>query len=98
MNALDEKLNQILKDFVINAEKEYKTFMDGLNKSLNPAVGTPEQRRIESVKFARSQGVPEDRIMKSPEELRYWLGEGWKQNDSQKFKKRTHTRHVCPSV
>lgn len=78
MNALDEKLNQILKDFVINAEKEYKTFMDGLNKSLNPAVGTPEQRRIESVKFARSQGVPEDRIMKSPEELRYWLGEGWK--------------------
>lgn len=73
MNALDGKLEQVLKDFVVNAEKEYKTFIEELNKSMNPAMGTPKQRRIASVEFARNQGVSEDRIMHSPEELRYWL-------------------------
>lgn len=78
MNKLNQELAQMLKDFVVNVEREYKEFMDGLNKSLNPAFGTPEQRRIESVKFARSQGVREDRIIKTPEEMRAWLEEGWK--------------------
>lgn len=78
MNALNQKLEQMLKDFVINVEKDYKAFMDGLNKSLNPAIGTAEQRRIASVAFAREQGISEERIMRTPEELRYWLGEGWK--------------------
>jgi hypothetical protein len=78
MNTLDQNLAQMLKDFVTNVEREYKEFMDGLNKSLNPAFGTPEQRRSESVKFARSQGVSEERIMRTPEEMRFWLGEGWK--------------------
>lgn len=78
MNLLDQKLEQALKDFVVNVEKEYKVFMDGLNRSMNIAMGTPEQRRIESVKFANQQGVSAERIMRTPEELRYWLGEGWK--------------------
>ena len=78
MNALDQKLELMLKDFVVNIERQYKTFLDELNKSLNPAMGTAEQRRIASVEFAKNQGVSEDRIMRTPEELRYWLGEGWK--------------------
>ena len=78
MNVLDQKLSSMLKAYVISVEKEYKLFMDGLNKSLNPAMGTPEQRRCESVEFAKQQGVSEDRIIRTSEELRYWLGEGWK--------------------
>lgn len=74
MNLLDQKLESILKSFVINEQKEYKLFIEGVNKSLNPSFGTPEQRRIASVEFARKQGVPEDRIIRTPEELRYWLG------------------------
>lgn len=74
MNTLDQKLESMLKSFVINEQKEYKLFIEGVNKSLNPSFGTPEQRRIASVEFARKQGVSEDRIIRTPEELRYWLG------------------------
>lgn len=77
MNMLDQKLDQRLKDFVINTEKQYQLFVEEVNRSLNPAYGTSEQRRIASVDFARKQGISEKRIMKTPEELRYWLGEGW---------------------
>lgn len=73
MEALDQKLNQALKDFVVNVENEYKMFMNNLNKSLNPVMGTPEQRRIASVEFARNQKVNENRIMHSADELRMWL-------------------------
>lgn len=78
MNVLDQKLESVLKDFVISAEREYKDFMDGLNKSLNPAMGTAEQRRIASVEFAKNQGVTEGRIINTPDELKNWLGKGWK--------------------
>ena len=78
MNFLDQKLELMLKDYVVNVEREYKGFMDGMNKSLNPVMGTAEQRRIASVEFAKNQGISEDRIMRTSDELRYWLGEGWK--------------------
>lgn len=78
MDILDQNLEHMLKDFIFKVENEYKQFMENLNCSLNPAMGTPEQRRIASVKFARSQGVTEERIFRNPDELRYWLGEGWK--------------------
>lgn len=75
MNSLDQKLDSMLKDFIIKVEDEYKAFMEDLNLSLNPALGTPEQRRIASVNFATKQGVDVDRIFRTPEELRYWLGD-----------------------
>lgn len=78
MNILDQKMEQLLKDFTKNVDNEYKEFMDGVNKSLNNQIGTSEQRRIESIRFAGKQGVSPERIMKTPEELKYWLGEGWK--------------------
>lgn len=78
MDVLDQKLELMLKDFVVNIEREYEAFMNGMNKSLNPTMGTAEQRRIASVEFAKNQGVSENRIMRTPEELRYWLGEEWK--------------------
>jgi hypothetical protein len=77
LNALDQQLSQMLKDFVTIVEKDYMKFQEGMNKSLNPAAGTSEERRIASVQFARDLGVAEERIMRTPEELRYWLGEGW---------------------
>ena len=52
--------------------------MDGMNKSLNPAMGTAEQRRIASVEFAKNQGISNDRIIRTPEELRDWLRKGGK--------------------
>ena len=73
MNMLDEKLAAVLKNFVENVEEEYKIFMAGLNASMNPNAGTPEQRSKASVNFARQQGVREDRIMNSSVELRCWL-------------------------
>lgn len=75
MNILDQKLDSMLKDYTVCIETDYKKFMNGLNQSLNPTIGTSQQRRIASVQFARSQGVAEDRIFRTPEELRYWLGE-----------------------
>ena len=78
MNALDQRLEVMLKDFVVNVEREYKSFMDGMNKSLNPAMGTAEQRRIASVEFAKNQGISNDRIIRTPEELRDWLRKGGK--------------------
>lgn len=78
MNAIDQKLDQILKDFIVNTEREYKAFLNGLDRSLNPALGTPEKRRTESVNFAKQQCVSTSRIIKTPEEMRFWLGEGWK--------------------
>lgn len=78
MNVLDQKLDQALRDFVAGVERDYRKFVEGLNKSLNPVVGTPETRRAASVKFAREQGVAEDRIIERTEEMRYWLGQGWK--------------------
>jgi len=77
MNMLDQKLEQLFKDFVTDVELGYKEFMEGLNNSLNPEIGTPEQRRKASVEFAQQQGVSPDRILHTPEEMRYWLGEGW---------------------
>lgn len=73
MRELDTKLDNMLKDFVKKTEKEFGDFMKGIDQSLNPNYGTPEQRRIASVEFARQQGVREDRIFQSPEELRYWI-------------------------
>lgn len=75
MNTLDQKLELMLMDFIVKVEDEYKKFMEELNLSLNPALGTPEQRRIASVNFAANQGVASERIFRSPAELRYWLGE-----------------------
>ncbi|MDO4339114.1 MAG: hypothetical protein Q4C91_13690 [Eubacteriales bacterium] len=76
MNILDQKLDQMLKDFAVYAEREYRKFMEGMNRSLNPAMGTSLQRRNASIEFARNQGVDPKRIMKTPEELRYWLDGG----------------------
>ena len=76
MNMLDQKLDQILTDFVISTERQYRLFIEGVNKSLNPAYGTSGQRRIASVDFARKQGISEERIVRTPEELGYWLGQG----------------------
>ena len=59
-------------------EKEYQEFIDGIDKSLNPLNGTALDRSRNSVEFARKQRVAEKRIFKNPDELRYWLGEGWK--------------------
>ncbi len=73
MNRLDETLEQKLRDFVRETEEEYGRFINGVNRSLNPACGTPGQRQIASVSFARSQGVARERIMETPEELREWL-------------------------
>ncbi|WP_052107741.1 hypothetical protein [Clostridium novyi] len=78
MNALDQKFEQLLKAFVVAVERDYKEFLYGVNSSLNPLIGTAEQRRIASVKFAEKQEVSADRIMRTPEELKHWLGEGWK--------------------
>ena len=78
MNVVDQKLEQLLKDFVLGVERDYKEFMEGLNNSLNPNMGTAEQRKISSIKFAGQQGVAFHRIMRSSEELEFWLGEGWK--------------------
>ena len=75
MNTLDQKLDVMLKDFVIKVEDEYKKFMEELNLSLNPALGTSEQRRIASVNFATDQGVALERVFRTPDELRYWMGE-----------------------
>jgi hypothetical protein len=78
MNERDKQLSQMLKDFVKIVEEDYRKFQDGMNKSLNPAVGTSETRRINSVQFARSQGVEEKCILKTTEETRKRLDEGWK--------------------
>lgn len=78
MNVLDQKLDQALRDVVAGVERDYRKFVEGLNQSLNPAVGTPETRRMASINFAREQGVAEDRIIETTKEMRYWLGQGWK--------------------
>lgn len=74
MNSLDQKLDVMLKEFTIKVENQYIEFMEGLDSSLNPRLGTPEQRRIASVEFAIKQGVDSEKIIWSPEELRYWMG------------------------
>lgn len=73
MEALNLDLEQKLKSFIAQTEKEFSEFMKSVEQSLNPHYGTSEQRRIASVEFARKYGVREDRIFQSPEELRYWL-------------------------
>lgn len=73
MNLLDQKLDLMLKNFIIKVEEEYKVFMKGLDSSLNPASGTPEERKRASICFAIKQGVDPKRIFMSTEELMYWL-------------------------
>ena len=73
MNVLDQRLEQQLKDFIFVVEKEYKVFVDGANRSLNPAYGTPTDRRIASVQFAERQGVNKERIVRDSKELRDWF-------------------------
>lgn len=73
MRSLQDGLDKKLEEFIELTEKEFASFMKGVDRSLNPNYGTPEQRRIASVEFARQQGVREERIFRSPEELRYWL-------------------------
>lgn len=76
INALNQQLEQLLKDFIVGVEQEYKDFIEDANKSLNPMIGTATDRRLASIEFAVKQGVVNERIFRSPEELRYWLGEG----------------------
>lgn len=78
LNAVDQELAQALKSYIVMVEKEYQEFIDGIDKSLNPLNGTALDRSKSSVEFARKQRVVEERIFKNPDELRYWLGEGWK--------------------
>ncbi|MDY4840563.1 MAG: hypothetical protein SO160_13680 [Lachnospiraceae bacterium] len=76
MNTLNQELDQALTSLVQMVEKEYKAFIDGVDKSLNPNRGTAYDRSKASVEFARSQKVPEDRIFMSTEEMKYWLEGG----------------------
>ena len=73
MNILDKNLDIMLKYFIVKVEEDYKKFTYDLNHSLNPAIGTSEHRAQSSVKFAQNQGVSASRIIRSPEEMRYWL-------------------------
>ena len=75
MNALDQRLDQRLRDFIEAVEKDYNEFLDGMNSALVPESGTPAERRRASVEFAEKQNVSLDRIFRSPEELKYWLSE-----------------------
>ena len=63
----------MLQLYFITTEEDYKKFTYDLNHSLNPAIGTSEHRAQSSVKFAQNQGVSASRIIRSPEEMRYWL-------------------------
>lgn len=78
MNQYNMTLEQSLKDFISCVEKEYREFIRDVNNSLNRGIGTSEDRRISSVQFAKKYGVPADRIFENTEDMRYWLGEGWK--------------------
>lgn len=78
MNLLDQQLSQLLRDYILCVEKEYKEFTEYANKSLNVDIGTAEDRRIASIEFAERQGVSSNRIFRNSEELKRWLGEGWK--------------------
>lgn len=78
MNSLDIKLEQSLESFIRMVKEDYEEFIKGLNSSMNPSAGSPEMRRKASVEFARKQGVAADRIIETPEEMKYWLGQGWK--------------------
>lgn len=78
MNALDCQLEQLLMDFISGVEKEYKGFVEGANRSLNPKFGTSSERRIASVKFAKEQGVSSERIFESNDDLKAWIEKGWK--------------------
>ena len=49
-----------------------------MNRSLNSNYGTVSERRIESVKFAKSQGVKEEKIFKASDETLEWIKQGWK--------------------
>ncbi|WP_455719725.1 hypothetical protein [Agathobacter sp.] len=75
MNAIDQKLDSVLRDFTFKVEDDYKVFIQSLNYTLNSSLRTPEQGRDVSVAIAKKEGVKSDRIFRSQEELRYWLGE-----------------------
>ncbi len=78
MNALDHRLEQLLKDFIAGVENEYKEFIESANKSLNPSFGTAMERRIASVDFAEKQGVDDGRIFRSNDGTLAWIEEGHK--------------------
>lgn len=76
MNLFDQKMEQLLKDFIIGVEKEYKQFLEDLDKSLNSQIGTPQTRRNASIRFAEHQRVDDSRIIRNEAEMRYWLSNG----------------------
>ena len=76
MNAIDQNISYLLKDFIMSVEKEYKEFVNYANRSLNNTYGTAEDRRIASIEFAERQGVSANRIVRTQEELKAWFDEG----------------------
>ena len=78
MNLFDQKMEQLLKDFIFGVEKEYQQFLEDLDKSLNSQIGTPQTRRNASIRFAEHQRVDDSRIIRNEEEMRYWLSNGRK--------------------
>lgn len=78
INSLDYHLEQMLKEFIITVEKEYKEFIENANKSLNPSFGNATERRIASVDFAVNQGVDANRIFRSNDEVLDWIEDGHK--------------------
>lgn len=78
MKELDQRLERLLKNYILEVEKEYEKFITSANKSLNPAYGTSLERRTASVKFAEEQGVVNERIFRNNRELKDWIEKGWK--------------------
>lgn len=78
IKKVDEELEEVLNEFIKSVEKDYNNFINGMNRSLNSNYGTVSERRIESVKFAKSQGVKEEKIFKASDETLEWIKQGWK--------------------
>lgn len=78
MNLLHQRMEQLLKDFIVEVEKEYNQFLEDMDKSLNLEIGTPKTRRNASIRFAEHHRVDNSRIIRNEEQMRYWLSNGRK--------------------